>query len=363
MSHESLFNLDSYDYHLPEHLIAQSPANPRDSSRLLVWHVRGGKVEHRIFRDISDLLSPEDLLVLNDTRVLPARLSGTRENSGGAAEILLLSPRTPDFCLWEALVRPGRRLRAGCNVLVGNRLLRIESEEGEGIRIVKVGTGREDVLSFLDRFGSMPLPPYIHRKEDSESWKNSYQTVFAKNEGSVAAPTASLHFTEELLHSLDFKGVQRAWVTLHVGLGTFRPVKTQDIRDHVMHSEHCEIPALTAEAVRECKKRGGRVVAVGTTVARTLESMAESGGIVRHGFEDTRIFIYPGFKYQVVDAMITNFHLPKSSLLMLVGAFAANIGGFAGQEEKAIDALRSVYNIAVSDNYRFFSFGDAMFII
>lgn len=356
---EDLFDLNAYDYHLPEGRIAQAPSEPRDASRLLAWSVGSGRVEHRRFRDILEYLRPDDLLVLNDTRVLPARLLGNREPGGGAAEVLILSPCTPDFRTWRALVRPGRKMRPGTRISVGDRTLEIEGQEAEGIRIVRVGTGRQDVLTFLDAFGRMPLPPYIGGDGD---WKEAYQTVFALREGSVAAPTASLHFTHGLLEAIDAMGVRRAWVTLHVGLGTFRPVKVADIREHVIHDEFCEIPRETADAVEACRRRGGRIVAAGTTVARTLESMADEGGRVRAGHLNTRLFIYPGFDFRAVDALITNFHLPKSSLLMLVAAFVAGLGGWKGEEERALSALHGIYASAVAEGYRFFSFGDAMFL-
>ncbi|WP_298778501.1 tRNA preQ1(34) S-adenosylmethionine ribosyltransferase-isomerase QueA [uncultured Fretibacterium sp.] len=359
LSHDALFSLETYDYPLSEDRIAQTPAEPRDSSRLLIWDVGSDGVRHCHFRDILDFLRPEDLLVLNDTRVLPARLLGRRVPGGGAAEVLLLSPASQDLCCWRALVRPGRRLRVGAEVEVGDRALRIEACEDDGVRLVRVGEGRRDVLSFLDAFGHVPLPPYIHSEGD---WREAYQTVFAQRDGSVAAPTASLHFTPGLLDAIDAMGVHRAWVTLHVGLGTFRPVKAEDIREHVIHEEPCEVPEETVWAVRECRRRGGRVIASGTTVVRTLESMTAGGGEVRSGLMDTGLYIYPGFEFQVVDAMITNFHLPKSSLLMLVAAFAANLGGFKGREERAVARLLSVYKAAMEAGYRFFSFGDAMFI-
>lgn len=358
-SHADLFDLSAYDYVLPEERIAQAPSEPRDASRLLVWSVGGGTVEHRRFRDLLEYLSPNDLLVLNDTRVLPARLLGRRMPGGGAAEVLLLSPCSAEFQTWRALVRPGRKIRVGAKIAVGDRELDVVSQEDEGIRIVRVGTGRQDVLSFLDAFGRVPLPPYIGGERD---WREAYQTVFALREGSVAAPTASLHFTRELLGAIDAMGVRRAWVTLHVGLGTFRPVKSSDIREHVIHDEYCEVPQDTVEAVEACRRRGGRVIAAGTTVARTLESMACKEGGVRAGHEDTRLFIYPGFEFRVVDALITNFHLPKSSLLMLVAAFVAGLGGWRGEEEKALSALHGVYAEAREGDYRFFSFGDAMLI-
>ena len=354
-----IYNLDEWDYELPESQIAQVPADPRDSSRLLVWNVYENRTEHRIFSDMTEYLNPDDLLVLNDTRVLPARLWGNRPGSGGKVEILLLEPLEPDFCRWKALVRPGRRLPAGTDVQVGERILSIEGVLEDGIRVVRVGAGREDVLTFLDRCGQMPLPPYIRPSGDV---RRSYQTVFARNDGSVAAPTASLHFTKDLLKKIEDGGTRIAWVTLHVGLGTFRPVKARDIREHHIHTEYCDVPKATAEAVSACRTRGGRVVAAGTTVVRTLESMASGNGLIDSGVKNTALFICPGFRYSVVDAMITNFHLPKSSLLMLVAAFAANLRGGEGHEVEAFEDLRKVYDLAVADGYRFFSFGDAMFI-
>ncbi len=355
----SLFDLDAYDYELPESCIAQTPATPRDSSRLLVWGVKNRTAEHRLFRDIADYLNAGDLLVLNDTRVLPARLWGNKAKGGGKVEILLLNPFTPDFCRWRALVRPGRRLPVDTEIRVGDRILSIEGCEDDGIRVVRVGADKEDVLSFLDRHGQMPLPPYIKAGGAS---RDSYQTVFALNDGSVAAPTASLHFTKDLLRRIEEKGVDIAWVTLHVGLGTFRPVKAPDIRDHHIHSEYCEIPEATEKALRACRANGGRVVAAGTTVARTLESMATGCGLVRPGVMDTELYIYPGFVYKAVDALITNFHLPKSSLLMLVAAFVANLKEGTDREPAALKELRETYALAISERYRFFSFGDAMFI-
>jgi S-adenosylmethionine:tRNA ribosyltransferase-isomerase len=313
-------------------------------------------------------LEPDDLLVLNDTRVLPARLWGSKAKSGARVEVLLLSPSTPDFRLWKALVRPGRRLPVGAEIQVGERTLSVVGREDGGIRVLCVGTGKDDVLAFLDREGEMPLPPYIKTRDFARDFsaRESYQTVFALNDGSVAAPTASLHFTQDLLGRIKDRGVEVAWVTLHVGLGTFRPVKSQDIRDHHIHSEYCRVSSATEEAVRKCRRRRGRVVAGGTTVARTLESMAADGeserGLVRTGAMGTELFIYPGFAYKVVDALITNFHLPKSSLLMLVAAFVNDLIGGAGQEERALAAVRETYSLAISEEYRFFSFGDAMFI-
>jgi S-adenosylmethionine:tRNA ribosyltransferase-isomerase len=360
-----VYDLEAYDYDLPEGRIAQSPATPRDASRLMVWSAASGAFEHRVFSDVVEILEPGDLLVLNDTRVIPARLRGERAG-GGKAEVFLLSPCGPDFCRWKALVRPGRRLPEGAEVRVGDRTLAVEAREPDGVRVVRVGLGREDVLSFLDRYGETPLPPYIEAGPANRSdgaireLRESYQTVFAARDGSVAAPTASLHFTRELLGRIEARGVEIAWTTLHVGLGTFRPVSARDIREHRIHSEYCEVPEATEDAVRRCRRRGGRVVAAGTTVARTLESNALEGGDVVSGAKDTELFIYPGFRYRVVDALITNFHLPKSSLLMLVSAFAAHLQGVS--PEAGLSALHGAYALAVAEGYRFFSFGDAMFI-
>jgi S-adenosylmethionine:tRNA ribosyltransferase-isomerase len=364
----SVYDLEAYDYDLPKERIAQSPAIPRDSSRLMVWSAASqdeNAFEHRVFSDIAEILEPGDLLVLNDTRVIPARLRGERAG-GGKAEILLLSPCAPDFSggRWRALVRPGRRLPDGAEVRVGGRVLVVEAREPDGVRIVRTGLEREDVLAFLDRCGETPLPPYIGTGPagvlaDSEI-RAAYQTVFAVKDGSAAAPTASLHFTQELLARIEARGVEIAWTTLHVGLGTFRPVTARDIREHRIHSEYCEVPKATEDAVRRCRLRGGRVVAAGTTVTRTLEAHALDGGFVASGAKDTELFIYPGFRYRVVDALITNFHLPKSSLLMLVSAFVEHLSG--GGPEAALSALHRAYALAVSGKYRFFSFGDAMFI-
>jgi len=368
-----VYDLDAYDYELPASLIAQAPAVPRDSSRLLAWRVSSG-VEHRVFRDIVDYLRPGDLLMLNDTRVLPARLHGTRvTDSGqkGRAEILLLDPVSSDFVSWRALARPGRRLKTGAGVEVGGRVLTITGEEDDGVKVVRVGSSREDVFSFLDKHGTVPLPPYI--KNDSSTVRQDYQTVYAAQDGSVAAPTAGLHFTEELLQRVKELGVEIANVTLHVGLGTFRPVKSSDIRQHHIHSEYCLVSAEAEAAVKACRARGGRVVAVGTTVVRTLESMAAENGTIKSGVMDTELYIYPGFQYKVIDALITNFHLPKSSLLMLVSAFVSHLGGNQSsqkdqetqsvhKEEAALDYLMKIYAMAVSEKYRFFSFGDAMYI-
>ncbi|HCL79878.1 MAG TPA: tRNA preQ1(34) S-adenosylmethionine ribosyltransferase-isomerase QueA [Synergistaceae bacterium] len=341
----NLFDLEAYDYDLPEERIAQNPADPRDSSRLMVLDRRSGAVQHAVFSDLGAFLAPGDLLVLNDTRVIPARLRGVKR-SGGRAEILLLKRTGGSWLEWEALLRPSGKIPPGTEVLLPDGTpLRAGERLGDGVRIVRFPAGT-DVPTLLASVGETPLPPYITR---STAPSSSYQTVFARRDGSSAAPTASLHFTEELLGRLTEKGLRIGWVTLHVGLGTFRPVKTGDIRAHHMHEEHCVLPGETRDLVADTKGRGGRVIAAGTTVARTLESFAATGAL-EAGERDTGLFIYPGYRYRVVDGLITNFHLPKSSLLMLVAAFA-------GYEN-----IMEAYREAVASQYRFFSFGDAMFI-
>ena len=334
-------------YDLPEELIAQTPAEPRDHSRLLVYHRSSGQVEHKHFYDIIDYLNPGDALVINETRVIPARLLGVKEDTGVPVEVLLL--RRHNATDWEALVRPGRRLRPGTVCSFGDGLLRCEildNVEEIGGRIVRFHCDGvfEEVL---DRLGEMPLPPYIHEKLRDAS---RYQTVYAKQDGSAAAPTAGLHFTPELLDRIREKGITIVPILLHVGLGTFRPVKEEDAENHVMHSEFCQVTPEAADTLNRIRREGGRIVCVGTTSVRTLETMADDEGIVHPGAKDTAIFIYPGVKIRAVDALITNFHLPQSTLLMLVSALT-------GREE----ALR-VYREAVAQRYRFFSFGDAMFI-
>ena len=337
----NLFFLSSYDYELPENLIAQNPACPRDSSRLLVLDASRKTVEHRMFKDITEYLGPNDLLVLNDTRVIPARIRTVI--NGAKAEILLLRPDA-DLNIWQALVK-GKRVQKGTQVELEGGAIEITGEPSDGVRLVcvKPPTGKT-VYEWIDEFGETPLPPYIKR---STAPKDSYQTVFAKILGSAAAPTASLHFTNELIDRIKMLGVRIAYVTLHVGLGTFRPVRSEDIRKHVMHRELCTIPYETAQTILDCKHIGGRVIAGGTTVIRTLESF----GLGESGTKDTNLFITPGFEFKVADALITNFHTPKSSLLVLVSAF---IGDH--------DFLINTYKKAIRMEYRFFSFGDAMFI-
>lgn len=340
----------AYDYNLPKELIAQDPAEPRDSSRLMVVHKKDGATEDRIFRDITEYLNPGDLLVLNDTRVLPARVEGVKKSGehGAHVEIFFLNPGgAPNE--WTALVRPGRKLPEGTKVaLDADTEVTVGARLEDGLRTL-IFAKDADPLAIIHKFGKTPLPHYI---TDTHAEPERYQTVYAKaeKENSVAAPTAGLHFTPELLQKLEDKGVPHVFVTLRVGLGTFRPVKAENIADHIMHEEFCEIPPETATAINAAKERGGRVVAVGTTVVRTLESFAQRYGKIVPGALDTRLFISPGFEFRVIDALITNFHLPMSTLLMLVSAF----GGY--------DTMMSAYNEAVRKRYRFFSFGDSMFI-
>ena len=336
-----------FDYFLPEELIAQTPAEPRDHSRLLIYRRKDHSVEHKHFYDIIDELNPGDALVINETKVIPARLLGVKEDTGVPVEVLLL--RRQNTLEWEALVRPGRRLKPGTWCSFGDGMLRcqilgnVAETGGRIVRFAYEGVFEE----ILDRLGEMPLPPYIHEKLKD---RNRYQTVYARAEGSAAAPTAGLHFTPELLQRIRDKGVTVVPVLLHVGLGTFRPVKVEDAEKHVMHSEYCEVSPEAANTLNRIRAAGGRIICVGTTSVRTLETMATPDGIIHPGSGDTAIFIYPGVKIKAVDALITNFHLPQSTLLMLVSAFM-------GREE----ALR-VYGEAVEQRYRFFSFGDAMFI-
>ena len=359
IQHEDLYKLSSYFYELPPESIAQFPASPRDSSRLLVWNVKENKIlRENIFRDITNFLRPNDLLVLNDTKVIPARLKGMRE-SGGQCEIFLLKNLTSDFLTWEALVKPARKIHENTKIKIDDVFINILAERPEGIREIKFDFNtREEFMNFLDKSGHVPLPPYIKNNADM---REAYQTVFARHEGSVAAPTASLHFTQELLDKIKNIGVKISYVTLHVGLGTFRPVKTLDIREHEIHTEYCELSNETANLIKECKSLGGRVIASGTTAARTLESFAKDGEI-KTGFLDTDLYIYPGYKFKIVDALITNFHLPESSLIMLVAAFAANKAENFGHEEKILSQLLDIYEDCAKNNWRFFSFGDAMFI-
>lgn len=336
-----------FNYDLPGELIAQTPIEPRDHSRLLVYHRKDGSVEHRHFYDITEYLHAGDALVLNETKVIPARLLGIKEETGVPVEVLLLRRRSATD--WEALVRPGRRLKPGTRCSFGEGLLRCEimgSVEETGGRVVRFSCdGIFEEL--LDRLGEMPLPPYIHEKLQNA---DRYQTVYARQEGSAAAPTAGLHFTPELLEKIRGKGITTVPVLLHVGLGTFRPVKEEDVDRHVMHSEFCQVTPEAAETLNGIRRGGGRIVCVGTTSVRTLETMADDDGIIHAGARETAIFIRPGVALKATDALITNFHLPQSTLLMLVSAMM-------GREE----TLR-VYEEAVRERYRFFSFGDAMYI-
>lgn len=344
----------SYAYNLPKELIAQNPVTPRDTSRLLVAKRHTyKKMKHTTFKDITDYLLPGDLLVLNDTKVLPARLLGNKKNGGAAVEILFLHEKEKGKQVltneWIALVKPGRKLpensvvllRDGTELSIGKRLV-------DGLREVHFN-GRVSPVEKIKTLGTMPLPHYIC---NSDSKPEQYQTIYAKkeNENSVAAPTAGLHFTEDLLKRIEDKGINTAYVTLRVGLGTFRPVKEEKLSMHVMHSEFCEISKNTANAILETKQQGGRIIAVGTTVVRTLESFVCHFGTIQKGFLNTDLFITPGYKFKIVDGLITNFHLPKSTLLMLVSAF----GGYK--------TIMGIYDEAITENYRFFSFGDSMFL-
>lgn len=340
-------NLKDFYYELPEELIAQDPLLQRDQSRLLVMDKNTGAFEHKTFHNLVEYLQPGDCLVLNDTRVLPARLIGEREGTGAKIEVLLLKRKDAD--VWETLVKPGKKMKPGARVSFGNGLLSAEVldvvEEGNRlIRFEYEGIFEE----ILDRLGQMPLPPYItHQLED----KNRYQTVYAKNNGSAAAPTAGLHFTEALLDEIRAKGVEIAYVTLHVGLGTFRPVKVDNILEHHMHSEYYCLEPEEAEKINKTVRTGKRVISVGTTSCRTLESVGNPDGTVRAGSGWTDIFIYPGYEFKVIKGLVTNFHLPESTLLMLVSALAGR------------ESVMKVYEEAVKERYRFFSFGDAMLII
>lgn len=342
---EELKKSDFY-FELPEELIAQDPLEDRASSRLLVLEKETGKTEHHVFRDILQYLVPGDCLVLNNTKVIPARLLGTKEETGAAVEVLLLKRKEKD--VWETLVKPGKKMRPGARISFGRGLLKAEVLDvvEEGNRLVRF-TYDGIFEEVLDKLGEMPLPPYItHKLQD----KNRYQTVYAKYEGSAATPTAGLHFTEELLREIEKKGVDVAYVTLHVGLGTFRPVKEENVLEHHMHSEYYEISQEAADKINAAKQRGGRVICVGTTSARTLESAADESGYLKACSGNTEIFIYPGYRFKILDCLLTNFHLPESTLIMLVSALA-------GREQ-----VLAAYREAVKERYRFFSFGDAMFI-
>ena len=342
-----MMKLSDFNYNLPEELIAQDPLEKRDNSRLMVLHRETGELEHKHFYDVIDYLNPGDCLVVNNTKVIPARLMGVKEETGASIEVLLLKRKEEK--VWETLVKPGKKARVGARIGFGDGLL-----VGEVIDVVEEGNRlirfEYDGIfeEILDRLGQMPLPPYItHQLQD----KNRYQTVYAKYDGSAAAPTAGLHFTEELLQKIQDKGVRIAKVTLHVGLGTFRPVKEENVLDHHMHSEFYIVDEEAAKIINETKANGGRVISVGTTSTRTLETVAEPDGHipVKSGWTD--IFIYPGYRFKAVDCLITNFHLPESTLIMLVSALADR------------ETILHAYETAVEEKYRFFSFGDAMLIL
>lgn len=339
--------IQDFYYELPEELIAQDPLEDRSSSRLMYVSKQTGELEHHTFREVISFLKEGDCLVLNDTKVLPARLIGEKQGTGGKVELLLLKRKQDD--IWETLVKPGKKAKIGAKISFGDGILigEVVGIVEEGNRLVKFHYDGifEEVL---DQLGQMPLPPYItHQLED----KNRYQTVYADQVGSAAAPTAGLHFTKELLEEIEQKGIKIAKVTLHVGLGTFRPVKVEDVTNHHMHSEFYQISKETADLVNETKKNGGRIIAVGTTSTRTLESVADEDGMLKESSGFTDIFIYPGYQFRCIDGLITNFHLPESTLLMLVSALV-------GREE-----MLSAYEVAVKEKYRFFSFGDAMIIV
>lgn len=339
-------NISEFDYELPEELIAQHPSDKRDEARLLVLNKEEKTIEHKIFKDVIEYLNPGDCLVINNTKVLPARLLGVKEDTGVRVEFLLLKRIEND--IWEVMVRPGRRLKEGAVVNFAEGLLKgivLEVMEN-GNRKVKFEY--EGIFNeILDKIGLMPLPPYI---TENLKDKDRYQTVYAKHDGSAAAPTAGLHFTEELLKKIEGKGVQIARVTLHVGIGTFRPVKVENIEEHEMHSEHYYIKKEDADKINNAKKSGHRVIACGTTSCRVIETIADENGFVKETEGDTNIFIYPGYKFKCLDALITNFHLPKSTLVMLVSALAGR------------EFIMEAYETAVKEKYKFFSFGDAMII-
>ena len=337
--------VSEFNYQLPEELIAQTPLEKRDESRLMILDRSNETIEHHIFRDIIDYLEPGDCLVRNNTKVIPARIYGKKE-TGAKVEFLLLNNIESD--IWETIVRPGNKLHVGTKVIFGDGIL-----EAKILEVLPGGTRKVEFKyqgifnEILDKIGIMPLPPYIH---ETLKEKDRYQTVYAKYDGSAAAPTAGLHFTSELLKKIEQKGVKIANVTLHVGIGTFRPVKEETIEEHEMHSEHYYIKEEDAKKINQSKKEGKRVIAVGTTSCRVLETIADENGMVRETSGDTKIFIYPGYKFKCLDGLITNFHLPQSTLLMLVSALAGK------------EYILKAYNEAIKEKYRFFSFGDAMFI-
>ena len=333
-------------YDLPEELIAQTPIEPRNASRLMVLNKETGEVEHKIFKDLTDYLNPGDCLILNDTRVIPARIFGVKKETGAVVEFLLLKQKAT--LVWECLCKPGKKAKVGTEFVFGEGKLECKVIDvlDDGNRIIKFDCDA-NIYAVLDEIGQMPLPPYIKEKLAD---KERYQTVYSEHLGSAAAPTAGLHFTKEMLEEIKAKGVNIGYVTLHVGLGTFRPVKVDDVTKHTMHTEHYIMPQETADLINETKKNGKRVISVGTTSCRTLESVATKNGCICADEDDTSIFIYPGYEFKCIDALVTNFHLPESTLIMLISAFAG------------YDHVMNAYKIAVDEKYRFFSFGDAMFI-
>jgi S-adenosylmethionine:tRNA ribosyltransferase-isomerase len=352
-----------FDYHLPPELIAQQPAGQRDASRLLVLDRKTGNMAHRQFTDLPDYMRAGDVVVFNDSRVIPARLRGRKPSSGGEVELLLVEENAAND--WWTMLRPGKRVRVGTEIELHDRAGQpagwhavVTAKNDEGHCRLQF-SGGENILAKLDEIGEVPLPPYIERPEhfDQAADRERYQTVYARAAGSVAAPTAGLHFTPKILETLRARGVDTAFVTLHVGLGTFAPVKADDLAQHVMHEERYVLPEAAAETIRQARAHGGRVIAAGTTTVRVLESCADADGQLRPGAGRTRIFIHPPYSFRVVDALITNFHLPQSTLLMLVSAFAAS-GGLLGRE-----LMLRAYAEAVRERYRFFSYGDAMLIV
>ena len=335
-------------YDLPQELIAQTPIEPRDQSRLMVVDKNTGEVTHKIFKDLIDYLNPNDCLILNDTRVIPARIYGVKKETGAVVEFLLL--KQSENNVWECLCKPGKRAKIGTEFVFGEGLVECEVVEitDDGNRKIQFKCDSKEIYTILDKIGKMPLPPYI-----TEELKNGerYQTVYSRELGSAAAPTAGLHFTNELLERIEQKGIKIGYVTLHVGLGTFRPVKVDDVTKHKMHTEHYHISKQTADLINKTKANGGRVISVGTTSTRTLESVATKNGCICEDEDDTSIFIYPGYEFKCIDGLVTNFHLPESTLIMLISAFAG------------YDNVMNAYKIAVDERYRFFSFGDACLFI
>ena len=335
-------------YDLPQELIAQTPIEPRDQSRLMVVDKNTGEVTHKIFKDLIDYLNPNDCLILNDTRVIPARIYGVKKETGAVVEFLLL--KQSENNVWECLCKPGKRAKIGTEFVFGEGLVECEVVDitDDGNRKIQFKCDSKEIYIILDKIGKMPLPPYI-----TEELKNGerYQTVYSRELGSAAAPTAGLHFTNELLKRIEQKGIKIGYVTLHVGLGTFRPVKVDDVTKHKMHTEHYHISKQTADLINKTKANGGRVISVGTTSTRTLESVATKNGCICEDEDDTSIFIYPGYEFKCIDGLVTNFHLPESTLIMLISAFAG------------YDNVMNAYKIAVDERYRFFSFGDACLFI